>query len=266
VTLPIVMTVAGSDPSGGAGIQADLKTFAALQVYGAAAITAVTVQNTTGVTDVVLLDAALIAAQMRAVLSDIDVDVVKLGMLGSADIVRAVGDAIPASMRVVLDPVMVAKSGARLLSDDAVRAVLALLPRTTVVTPNAPEAEVLLGWDVGSIHDVKTQIGAGQALLALGSLAVLVKGGHVTGGGGVTDVLVTRDGIALLATPRIDTRHTHGTGCTLASAIAAHLARGDDVTAAVRGAQAYVHRAIREAPGIGAGRGPLGHHAFGRKP
>jgi hydroxymethylpyrimidine/phosphomethylpyrimidine kinase len=252
------LTIAGSDSGGGAGIQADLKTFAAHGVYGTSAITAITAQNTLGVTTWLALSADLVTAQIEAVAGDIGADAVKVGMLGSAAIVEAVAAAI-ADLDlplVVVDPVMVAKGGEHLLEQDAVDVLRAeLLPRAHLVTPNAPEAEVLSGMPVRTVDQMRT---AGMRILDLGPRVVLVKGGHLDGPESV-DVACTRDGSFELRSPRIATRNTHGTGCTLSSAIAANLARGADDREALTQAKAYVDGAIRHAPDIGRGHGPLGH-------
>jgi hydroxymethylpyrimidine/phosphomethylpyrimidine kinase len=252
------LTIAGSDSGGGAGIQADLKTFAAHRVYGASAITAVTAQNTLGVSMWQALPADLVTAQIEAVAGDIGVDAVKVGMLGNAAIVEAVAAAI-ADMDLpflVLDPVMVAKGGDRLLETDAVEVLrLELLPRAHVVTPNVPEAEALAQMRIGSLDDMRT---AGRRILDLGPRVVLVKGGHLEGRESV-DVACTRNGVFELRGPRIDTRSTHGTGCTLSSAIAANLALGMDDRTALSRARAYLEGALRHAPDIGRGHGPLAH-------
>jgi hydroxymethylpyrimidine/phosphomethylpyrimidine kinase len=257
------LTIAGSDSGGGAGIQADLKTFAAYGVYGASAITAITVQNTVAVGEVLLLSPALVRAQIDAVLGDIGADAVKTGMLGSAAIVRAVAEAIRVHRPpfVVVDPVMIAKSGITLLDPDAVAALREhLFPLADLVTPNAPEAAALTGWDVRSVATARE---AALRLHALGPKAVLVKGGHLAGDE-VVDVFY--DGVALheLRGPRLASRHTHGTGCTLASAIAAGVARGAGLEAAIADARAYVAGAIAHAPGLGKGHGPLDHGWRGR--
>lgn len=252
------LTIAGSDSGGGAGIQADLKTFAAHRVYGTSAITAVTAQNTLGVTAWQALPADLVTAQIEAIAGDIGADAVKIGMLGNAAIVEAVAAAI-ADMdlpHVVLDPVMVAKGGDRLLDRDAVATLrLELLSRAHVVTPNLPEAEVLAEMAIESIGDMRT---AGERILARGPRVVVVKGGHLDGPESV-DVVVTREGTYELRGPRLATRHTHGTGCTLSSAIAANLALGMDDRTALTRAREYLDGALRHAPDIGRGHGPLGH-------
>jgi hydroxymethylpyrimidine/phosphomethylpyrimidine kinase len=251
------LTIAGSDSSGGAGIQADLKTFAAHGVFGCSAITAVTAQNTLGVTAVAVLDPAMVVAQIDAVLADLEIHATKVGMLASAAIVSAVSHAIERHhlTNVVVDPVMIAKSGARLLDEAAVEAVRTqLLPRATVVTPNVFEAEALTGRRIATLED---QRAAAKALADLGPRAVLVKGGHLDGP--AVDVLYDGRDLIELRAERIVSMHTHGTGCTLSSAIAARLALGDDPIAASRAAKAYVTRAIAQAPGLGHGHGPLQH-------
>jgi hydroxymethylpyrimidine/phosphomethylpyrimidine kinase len=253
-----VLIIAGSDSGGGAGIQADIKTITALGGYAATAVTAITVQNTLGVTDVRTLEVDLVEAQARAVLDDIGADAIKIGMLGDTAIVEMVAGILadtPATPAVI-DPVMVAKGGAPLLASDAAAAVRDLLiPRAALLTPNAPEASALSGLVVETTDDLRR---AGEALLALGAAAVLMKGGHIAGSA-VTDVLMTRAGETTFEGPRIDTRHTHGTGCTLSSACAAGLAQGLTLEQAVARAWAYTAEAIRRAPGFGAGHGPLDH-------
>ena len=254
-----VLSIAGSDSGGGAGIQADIKTITALGGYAATVITAITAQNTLGVRRIHAIPADIIRAQMDAVLEDIGADCIKTGMLASADIIEAVcgrlkahGPEIPR----VIDPVMVATSGARLIDDGAIAVLKRLLiPGAALLTPNIPEAEVLTGM---GITDSDAMGRAGQALRALGAGAVLIKGGHLAGAQ-VLDVLVTENGMEIFSCPRIDTRHTHGTGCTLASAIATGLAQGMPLSDAVRRGRAYVHEAIRTAPGLGGGHGPLNH-------
>lgn len=251
------LTIAGSDSGAGAGIQADLKTFAALGVYGTSALTAITAQNTLGVRAVVELDPAIVAAQIDAVIEDIGADAVKTGMLSSAPIVEAVAGRIRRHglTRLVVDPVMVAKSGDRLLHEDAVRAMCdVLLPLALVATPNLPEAEVLARMTIGSQMELEL---AARRIARLGPRYVLVKGGHASGP--PTDVLF--DGTAFRAYPgeRIQTRQTHGTGCTLSAAIAAHLALGRDVPTAVGAAKQYTTQAMRHAQAIGHGHGPLQH-------
>ena len=252
------LTIAGSDSGGGAGIQADLKTFAAHGVYGTSAITAVTAQNTLGVTSWLALPADLVTAQIEAVAGDIGADAVKIGMLATAAIVEAVGAAIESLdlPLVVVDPVMVSKGGDRLLEEDAILALRSeLLPRAHIVTPNIPEAEVLAGISITSVEAMRE---AARRILALGPRVVLVKGGHLDAPEAV-DVVCMRDGSYEVRGPRIATTSTHGTGCTLASAIAANLALGLDDRDAIAGAKRYLEGAIRHAPGLGRGHGPLNH-------
>jgi hydroxymethylpyrimidine/phosphomethylpyrimidine kinase len=252
------LTIAGSDSGAGAGIQADLKTFAAHRVYGTSAITAVTAQNTLGVTMWQALPADLVIAQIEAIAGDIGADAVKVGMLANAAIVEAVGASIAELdlPNVVLDPVMIAKGGDRLLEAEGVDAIRSeLLPRVHMVTPNIPEAEVLADMRISSLEEMHT---AAERILALGPRVVLVKGGHLAGDESI-DVAHTRHERFELRMPRIETRHTHGTGCTLSSAIAANLALGLDDRAALTRAREYLDGAIRNAPQIGRGHGPLAH-------
>ena len=252
-----VLIIAGSDSGGGAGIQADIKTVTALGGYAATAITAVTVQNTLGVTGVHPIPLDVIGAQARAVLSDIGADAIKTGMLGDAATVALVATLLDeAKVPAVIDPVMVAKGGASLLTREAVAAVRErLVPRAALLTPNAPEAEALTGLTVDTTDDLRR---AGEVLLAAGAKAVLMKGGHLSGER-VVDVLMTTGGETAFEGERIETRHTHGTGCTLASACAAGLAQGLPLTDAVARAWGYVQEAIARAPGFGKGHGPLDH-------
>jgi hydroxymethylpyrimidine/phosphomethylpyrimidine kinase len=252
-----VLIIAGSDSGGGAGIQADIKTVTALGGYAATAITALTVQNTLGVSAVHEAPVEIVIAQARAVLDDIGADVIKTGMLARADMVEAVAALIAASgAPAVVDPVMTAKGGAALLHESAVEALRRrLVPQARLLTPNAPEAEALTGLEV---RDLDGQRRAAAALLAMGAGAVLVKGGHVDGAT-VIDLLLTPEGETVMEGPRLDTRHTHGTGCTLASACATGLAQGLGLEAAVVRARAYTLEAIRRAPGFGQGHGPLDH-------
>lgn len=256
-TLGRVLIIAGSDSGGGAGIQADIKTVTALGGYAATAITAVTVQNTLGVTGVHPIPLDVIEAQARAVLSDIGADVIKTGMLGDAATVDLVARLLAeVGVPAVIDPVMVAKGGASLLAADAVAAVRErLIPYAALLTPNAPEAATLTGLIVETTDDLRR---AGDVLLGAGARAVLMKGGHVAGER-VVDLLLTPDGETAFEGERIDSRHTHGTGCTLASACAAGLAQGLPLEAAVARAWDYVHEAMLQAPGFGAGHGPLDH-------
>ncbi len=254
-----VLVIAGSDSGGGAGIQADIKAVMALGGYAATAITALTAQNTVGVHGVLPVPPHFVRQQINAVLDDIGADAVKTGMLGSAEVVQAVAAALRrrgSPIPLVVDPVMVAKGGARLLDDPAVAALRCdLLPLAALLTPNVPEAEALTGL---TIADHAAARRAAQALLDLGAAAVLLKGGHLDGAV-VQDILATSAGLEVIESPRVDTRHTHGTGCTLASAVAAGLAQGMTLSDAVRRGAAYVHAAILAAPGFGAGHGPLGH-------
>jgi hydroxymethylpyrimidine/phosphomethylpyrimidine kinase len=258
----IALTIAGSDSGGGAGIQADLKAFSALGVYGASAITAITAQNTRAVTHIHDIPLDVVAGQIAAVLDDLDVAAVKIGMLSSPEIVETVAEAL-AGYRgpVVLDPVMVAKSGAALLRPEAVAAVRDILvPRATLMTPNLPEAALLLG--EAAATDLASAERQGRALAALGP-AVLMKGGHAQGTV-CTDLLIAGDLPSLkLKARRLDTKNTHGTGCTLSAAIAAGLAKGADLAQAVRDAHAYLHGAISCADEleVGSGHGPV-HHFY----
>jgi len=255
---PRALTIAGSDSGGGAGIQADLKTFSALGVYGMTAITAVTVQNTKGVSGFEELSPTTVAEQIRAVAGDIGVDAAKTGMLASAAIVEAVAEAAAETRLplIVVDPVFVSKHGHPLLADDALDALRRLLlPLATLVTPNLPEAAGLAGFEVRTLDDMRR---AGAAILALGPRAVLVKGGHLEGDR-ATDLFADGAGEEWMDAERIDTPHTHGTGCTLSAAIAAYLARGSSLPAAVRGGKAFVTEAIRHALPLGDGIGPVDH-------
>ena len=253
-----VLIIAGSDSGGGAGVQADVKTVTMLGGYAASAITAITVQNTLGVSAVHEVPAGIVEAQARAVLDDIGADAIKTGMLGGQATVEAVARILDGARGVpaVIDPVMIAKGGAALLHAGALEAVRDLLvPRAALLTPNAPEAAILTGFDVASLEDQRR---AGEALLRAGAGAVLIKGGHIPGDR-VIDLLLTPGGETVLEGARIDTRHTHGTGCTLASACATGLAQGLDLVDAVTRAWAYTAEAIRRAPGLGSGHGPLDH-------
>lgn len=252
-----VLIVAGSDSSGGAGIQADIKAVTMMGGFAMTAITAVTVQNTLGVTGIHDIPVEIIRGQMKAVLSDIGADAVKTGMLHSVEIIEGVAAEIEAGAEgvpLVVDPVMVAKGGTRLLETNAVDVLRqTLIPMAALVTPNIPEAEVLTGREIKTLEGQKA---AADALLGLGADAVLIKGGHMEGEI-ITDVLATQEAIHTMTSPRIDTRHTHGTGCALASSIAALLSQGVEMVLAVETARDYVHEAIRTAPGFGQGHGPL---------
>ncbi len=254
-----VLIIAGSDSGGGAGIQADIKTVTALGGFAMTAVTAITAQNTLGVTAVHPIPLAMVRAQINAVVDDLGADAWKTGMLGTLEAVEAVAAAIDERaglVPVVVDPVMVAKGGHPLLDARAIGAVrAAMVPRATVLTPNAPEAAALAGFPVKTATD---QLRAAEALLALGAKAVLLKGGHLPGDT-VRDLLFTQDGPAWFESPRIPTRSTHGTGCTLASALATGLAQGLGAHTAADRARRYVAEAIRLAPGFGAGHGPLAH-------
>jgi hydroxymethylpyrimidine/phosphomethylpyrimidine kinase len=253
------LTIAGSDSGGGAGIQADLKTFAAHGVYGTSALTAVTAQNTRGVDAWEPVSTELVIAQIESLAVDLPPAAVKTGMLATAAIVEAVAATIAELdlPNLVVDPVMIAKGGERLLRDDAIATIRTeLLVRAEVVTPNVPEAEVLSDSSIGSVADMQA---AARRIRGLGPGVVVVKGGHLDTGAEVIDVVCTRDGVYEIRGPRIYTPHTHGTGCTFAAAIAARLARGATVDEAIAGARAYLEGAIRNAPGLGAGHGPLGH-------
>ena len=254
-----VLIVAGSDSGGGAGIQADIKTVSMLDCYAATAITALTAQNTEGVFGVLPIPPEFVRRQIEVVLDDIGADAIKTGMLHDAAVIETIAAVLQeraAAIPLVVDPVMVAKGGARLIDPAAVEALKRLLiARAEIVTPNLPEAAILCGAAIGNLAQMRA---AGETLLALGCRAVLVKGGHLSGGT-ASDVLVTAGGARVWESPRIATRHTHGTGCTLASAIAAGLAQGQDVESAVDRARTYVQRAIAGAPGLGRGHGPLDH-------
>ena len=254
-----VLIVAGSDSGGGAGIQADIKTVSMLDAYAATAITALTAQNTEGVFGVLPIPPEFVRRQIEVVLDDIGADAIKTGMLHDAAVIETIAAVLQeraTAIPLVVDPVMVAKGGARLIDPAAIEALKQLLiARAEIVTPNLPEAEILCGATIGNLAQMQA---AGETLLALGCRAVLVKGGHLSGET-VSDVLVTAGGARVWESPRIATRHTHGTGCTLASAIAASLAQGQDVENAVDRARTYVQRAIAGAPGLGRGHGPLDH-------
>jgi len=265
MTTPVALTIAGSDSSGGAGIQADLKTFAALGVYGASAITALTAQNTGGVTGIHTVPAGFVTAQIDAVFSDLDVGAVKIGMVAQALSIDAIAAALSrwAPRHVVLDPVMVATSGDRLLASDAVEALRTkLMPLASVITPNLPEAAALLDEPIArSESDVENQ---GRRLLALGCRAVLIKGGHGEGAESI-DYLVDAQSTISLAAPRVATQNTHGTGCSLSSAVAAGLAKGETPEQAVRSAKIWISAAIAAADrfSVGHGHGPIHHfHNF----
>jgi len=252
------LTIAGSDPSGGAGIQADLKTFHQFGVYGEAVITLITAQNTVRVARVEVLAPELVVAQIDAVLEDIPPLAAKTGALGSAEMVEAVARAAERfSFPLVVDPVMASKHGLPLLPESAVSAVRdLLLPRAALITPNVPEAEALTGMAIRTLDDVRR---AAERLRALGTCAVLIKGGHLDSD--ASDVLLDADGFHEFPAARIATRHTHGTGCTFSAAITACLAAGLALGDAVARAKLFIHEAIRTNPGLGRGSGPVNHHA-----
>ncbi|MCB2108471.1 MAG: bifunctional hydroxymethylpyrimidine kinase/phosphomethylpyrimidine kinase [Rhodobacteraceae bacterium] len=254
-----VLIVAGSDSGGGAGIQADIKTVTALGGYAATAVTAITVQNTLGVSAVHDVPPEIVAQQIEAVVTDLGADIIKTGMLGSAAVIDAVAESISrcaADIPLVVDPVMRAKGGHALLPEDAASLLVSkLVRRARIVTPNLPEAEVLTGRVIKTVADMDAAI---PALRALGAEAVLLKGGHLEGDD-VVDLLISADNVVRLSDRRIATRSTHGTGCTLASAIAAGLATGAPLEQAVVRARRYVRQAILTAPGLGQGHGPLNH-------
>ena len=254
-----VLIIAGSDPSGGAGVQADIKTVTALGGYAAAAITALTVQNTKGVTSVHPVSPEIIRAQIIAVLEDIGADAIKIGMIGARAAGVAIADTLvecAAAIPVILDPVLIATSGDS-LADQSIPVFLLerLIPIAAIVTPNAEEAARLTHLEIATSDDL---IAAGRALIQRGATAALVKGGHLKGDT-VEDALVTLDGARLFRNPRLETKSTHGTGCTLASAVATGIAQGMPLAAAVKRAIDYVHEAIKTAPGYGSGCGPLNH-------
>jgi len=264
---PIAVTIAGSDSGGGAGIQADLKTFAALRVYGASVVTALTAQNTLGVQAINDVPADFVAAQIDSVFADLDVKAVKIGMLSQVATIEAVADGLRRHARgipIVLDPVMVATSGDRLISEDAVDALRRLLlPLADLVTPNLPETGTLIG--AATPTSENDAVAQGRRLLALGVRAVLVKGGHGEGGESVDHLLCADGTLRRFAAPRIDTRNTHGTGCTLSAAVAAGLARGRPLVDAVAEAKRYLTAALQAADTVpvGRGHGPVHHfHAL----
>jgi hydroxymethylpyrimidine/phosphomethylpyrimidine kinase len=259
-----VLTIAGSDSGGGAGIQADLKTFAAIGCYGMSVITALTAQNTRRVTAIHALPPSFAVEQMTAVFTDIGADAVKIGMLYSAQLIEAVTETLNKyrARNIVLDPVMVAQSGDKLVQDDAIQAIKEhLIPVADVVTPNLPEAEVLLGQKIESLEDMQR---AARSLAQFGARSILIKGGHLEESKS-TDLLylTEEDRFVTLEAERVDSRNNHGTGCTLSSAIAAHMAKGDRIEDAVRKAKTYIQNAIRAGAKykIGHGHGPV-HHFF----
>jgi hydroxymethylpyrimidine/phosphomethylpyrimidine kinase len=260
VTTRVALSIAGSDPSGGAGLQADLKTFHRLGVYGEAVITLITVQNTRGVTRVEMMAPDLVREQIHAVISDIPPHAAKIGALGN----RAVMEAVAASAKhfafpLVIDPVMISKHGAPLMEEDAQRALAAcLIPRAFLLTPNLEEASVLAGFPVTDLASMRL---AAEKLASLGAKNVLIKGGHLQSSDAVDVLFEPQHGFHEFSGPRIATPHTHGTGCTLSAAITAELAKGCGLRTAVGQAKAFITEAIRTAPGLGAGNGPLNHHA-----
>lgn len=256
---PVALTIAGSDPSGGAGLQADLKTFYRFGVYGEAVATLITVQNTLGVTRVDRLPADLVAAQIRAVVDDIPPQAAKTGALGSREVMQAVADAAERfTFPLVVDPVMISKHGARLMEQDACRVLIErLIPRAFLLMPNLDEAAILAGF---AVDDSDSMLHAAKKLVSMGAANVLVKGGHLRGD--ALDLLYARDGgVREFHAPRIDTPHTHGSGCTYSAAITAGLALGAPLADAVARAKEFVTAAIRTNPGLGSGSGPLNHHA-----
>jgi hydroxymethylpyrimidine/phosphomethylpyrimidine kinase len=264
VTIPVALTIAGSDSSGGAGIQADLKTFAALGVYGASVITALTAQNTVGVRDIHRVPADFVTSQIDAIFSDLDVKSVKIGMVAQQATIGAIVDGLArwSPRQIVLDPVMVATSGDHLLATDAVASLRnELLPRASLITPNLPEAAALLDEPVAESEDAIAR--QGKRLLEMGCLAVLIKGGHGQGSESI-DYLFDGSHTVALAAPRLATRNTHGTGCSLSSAIAAGLAKGDDLETAVRTAKTWISAAIEAAGRLDVGRGHGPPHHFHR--
>jgi hydroxymethylpyrimidine/phosphomethylpyrimidine kinase len=256
---PVALTIAGSDPSGGAGLQADLKTFHRFGVYGEAVATLITVQNTRGVTRVSTLGGDLVVEQIRAVIEDIPPQAAKVGALGSREVVEAVArEAERFAFPLVVDPVMISKHGTHLIDLDAIQALVErLIPRAFLLTPNLDEAAVLVGF---AVEERQAMVRAAEKLASLGAANVLVKGGHLRGA--ALDVLRLASGeIREFSAPRIDTRHTHGSGCTYSAAITAELAKGTGLADAVERAKAFITEAIRTAPGLGGGEGPLNHHA-----
>jgi hydroxymethylpyrimidine/phosphomethylpyrimidine kinase len=256
---PVALTIAGSDASGGAGIQADLKTFHQFGVYGEAAVTLITVQNTLGVQRVECLTPELVGDQIGAVIRDIPPNAAKTGALGNRAIIEAVAAlARDFSFPLVVDPVMASKNGAPLLAPDAIQSLKTfLLPNAFLLTPNLDEASILTGVEVRDLAGMRL---AAEKLAALGPQAVLVKGGHLQRD--PVDILLHRGEWTEFTSPRIDTRHTHGTGCTFSAAITASLASGQELVEAIRRAKRYITEAIRNNPGLGSGSGPLDHHAL----
>ncbi|WP_339276161.1 bifunctional hydroxymethylpyrimidine kinase/phosphomethylpyrimidine kinase [Paenibacillus sp. FSL W8-0426] len=265
MTIPQALTIAGSDSGGGAGIQADLKTFQELGVYGMSAITAITAQNTLGVQGVFAVPNEGVAAQLDSIGTDLYPGAVKTGMLFSADLIRIVAEKCRTYRwpKLVIDPVMVAKGGAPLLQQQAVQTLISdLLPLALVTTPNIPEAELLAGMSIGGLASREE---AARRIVQMGSAYVLIKGGHAGDHGSVVDVLYDGHSFHYFENPRVLTRHTHGTGCTFSAAIAAELAKGSAVPEAVETARVFIQAAIEDELGIGAGHGPTNHFAYGRR-
>jgi hydroxymethylpyrimidine/phosphomethylpyrimidine kinase len=260
---PVALTIAGSDPSGGAGIQADLKTFHQFGVYGEAVLTLLTVQNTTSVDRVECLDPEFVLAQLRAVIDDIPPAAAKTGALGNAGIIEAIAEAAAAfAFPLVVDPVMISKHGAPLVSADA-RAAIAkrLIPVAALITPNLAEAAALTGIEIRDEAGMRDSV---RRLRQMGAQSILVKGGHLAGA--ATDILLDGEDWYEFPAPRIDTRHTHGTGCTYSAAITAELAGGAAIPNAVARAKTFIWEAIRSNPGLGRGSGPVNHHAVASRP
>jgi hydroxymethylpyrimidine/phosphomethylpyrimidine kinase len=260
MTKPVALTIAGSDPSGGAGLQADLKTFHQFGVYGMSVVTLVTIQNTVGVDSVDALDPDYVERQLQAVTWDIPPQAAKTGALGTAQIIGVVARwAAKETCPLVVDPVLISKHGVPLMGEEACR-VLAkeLLPQAALVTPNLPEAAALTGREVIGLDDMRR---AARQIADLGAKAVLIKGGHLDAGQDAVDLLYADGAEELFSSQRYDTRHTHGTGCTYSAAITAELAKGSELADAVKAAKRYISEAIATAPGLGSGSGPVNHHA-----
>ena len=259
------LTIAGSDSGGGAGIQADLKTFQELGVYGMSALTAVTAQNTLGVQGVYPLDIEAVARQLDSIGVDLEPDAVKTGMLFSSDIIRTVADKVKQYgwSKLIIDPVMVAKGGSKLLQQEAVQSLIScLLPLSLVITPNIPEAEILTGLSIDSLQDRKE---AAKRISAMGSRYVVMKGGHDSNRDEVIDILFDGQAFFYWESARVETQHTHGTGCTFSAAMTAELAQGKSVNEAVQTAKAFIQAAIEDGLGIGAGHGPTNHFAYQKR-
>ena len=258
-----VLIIAGSDPSGGAGIQADLKTVTSLGAYGMTAITALTVQNTRGVSNILDIPVSVVKEQIDACLSDINADTIKVGMMHNSKLISAVYESLKKhniinnnKIKIVLDPVMVAKGGHKLLQDDAINSLKNFIVKCNpIITPNIPEAEILTDVKINSLSDMKN---AGKQLLAMGASDVILKGGHMETSL-ITDMLISSQDISCIDTKKIDTKHTHGTGCTMSSALAAYLAQKIQIKIAFQKAHEYVQKAIMSAPKLGKGNGPINH-------